>query len=271
MDPLLGGAIISGATGLIDNFINRKDTKKQNQQDRQFQQDMWDKTNMYNSPSQQMMRLKAAGLNPNLVYGNGATTTAQNVTPMASKPLPAPNTGQIIGSTIQASQDFQLKDQQKDLNAIQALAIAQSTTNKVQQNETEKFRTNNEGEKFVKNSRENTIGENTRQNTEDGIKASVLNMQLKNTEQEIKNLNLPELQQVAVYEAYARLKLIKAQGTSQQVESALKQEELKLMQKGIQKSDNLMLRIFSEFLPEKTQIKQYAKDAYKYIKTKTGN
>ena len=32
--------------------------------------------NAYNDPSAQMERLKQAGLNPNLVYGGGATTTA---------------------------------------------------------------------------------------------------------------------------------------------------------------------------------------------------
>lgn len=39
----------------------------------------WQRENEYNSPKQQMQRLKEAGLNPHLVYGNGATTTAGSI------------------------------------------------------------------------------------------------------------------------------------------------------------------------------------------------
>lgn len=36
--------------------------------------EQWNRENTYNSPTAQMERLKQAGLNPNLVYGGGATT-----------------------------------------------------------------------------------------------------------------------------------------------------------------------------------------------------
>lgn len=39
----------------------------------------WHMQNQYNSPKQQMQRLKEAGLNPHLVYGNGATTNAGSI------------------------------------------------------------------------------------------------------------------------------------------------------------------------------------------------
>ena len=39
---------------------------------RKWAKEDWDKTAKYNSPEQQMARLKEAGLNPHLVYGNGA-------------------------------------------------------------------------------------------------------------------------------------------------------------------------------------------------------
>lgn len=45
----------------------------------------WEMQNEYNLPKNQMARLKAAGLNPNLVYGSGTSTTASTV-PSASKP-----------------------------------------------------------------------------------------------------------------------------------------------------------------------------------------
>ena len=42
---------------------------------RAFERDveMWNRQNEYNNPSSQMERLKSAGLNPHLVYGNGVT------------------------------------------------------------------------------------------------------------------------------------------------------------------------------------------------------
>lgn len=39
----------------------------------------WHMQNEYNSPAAQMQRFRDAGLNPNLVYGNGATTTADSI------------------------------------------------------------------------------------------------------------------------------------------------------------------------------------------------
>ena len=109
------GSIFSG----FDNNQNRKEIARQNELDRQFQLDMWNRTNDYNSPIKQMERLKAGGLNPNLVYGNGATTTANNITPMASKPLPAPNTGQVLQSGIMQIADLEQKRMQNDLVASQ--------------------------------------------------------------------------------------------------------------------------------------------------------
>lgn len=47
--------------------------------------EMWHEANKYNSPIMQMQRLREAGLNPNLVYGNGATHTAQQA-PAAKVP-----------------------------------------------------------------------------------------------------------------------------------------------------------------------------------------
>nr|QJB21653.1 MAG: DNA pilot protein [Microvirus sp.] len=50
--------------------------------------DMWNRTNAYNSPASQMQRLKEAGLNPNLIYGNINNTPATNsvkMEPLESK------------------------------------------------------------------------------------------------------------------------------------------------------------------------------------------
>jgi len=48
--------------------------------------EMWERANEYNAPSAQMQRLKAAGLNPNMVYGSGGATTQAATLPKYNVP-----------------------------------------------------------------------------------------------------------------------------------------------------------------------------------------
>lgn len=97
------GGIVSGVGslfgGLGSSAINNKavqETNKANMEiakyQAQWQQQenekayqrslhMWNLQNEYNSPTQQMARIRAAGLNPNLVYGNGVTGNSSGSTP----------------------------------------------------------------------------------------------------------------------------------------------------------------------------------------------
>lgn len=61
-------------TGLSSVFSNSANKKSKNAALTQFwmQNYFMDKQNEYNKPINQMARLREAGLNPNLVYGNGA-------------------------------------------------------------------------------------------------------------------------------------------------------------------------------------------------------
>lgn len=83
------GSILNGVVGLggdyaqsILNLKNQKELAKYNaeQQSKLNQQafdqniKMWNMQNAYNTPAQQMKRLQAANLNPNLVYGSGNVT-----------------------------------------------------------------------------------------------------------------------------------------------------------------------------------------------------
>lgn len=86
---LVGGAIGSlfGPTGTAVGYgigdaansayeSNRQDSLNKQAFNRQnsAQWAFWHANNDYNSPKSQMQRLEEAGLNPNLVYGNGAAT-----------------------------------------------------------------------------------------------------------------------------------------------------------------------------------------------------
>lgn len=95
-DPNSNDAILAAATQLAGTSINAWSAANTNRKERQWQEMMyakqradamsdWTKQNEYNSPAAQMARLKAAGLNPNLVYGAGATAMASSQ-PRASTP-----------------------------------------------------------------------------------------------------------------------------------------------------------------------------------------
>lgn len=79
----INGAINTGF-GLLSSYINNQMYKKTYKELGQWQNDMnianWNMVNEYNSPANQMARLKDAGLNPNLMYGQGS--------PGQSSPLP---------------------------------------------------------------------------------------------------------------------------------------------------------------------------------------
>ncbi|AXL14915.1 hypothetical protein [Microviridae sp.] len=91
----------------------------------------WNRANAYNDPTQQMARLKRAGLNPNLVYGNGATTQAAGQLPQFQAPQMdmgspiAPDWGGVLGETANVA----LKAAQRDNIQAQTANTEQNTFN----------------------------------------------------------------------------------------------------------------------------------------------
>lgn len=117
MPPIAAGTIaatIGAAATLGSQGINYASANKTNLKTRQHNEAMyfrqrndnlsdWNMQNEYNLPQNQMARLKAAGLNPALVYGNGTNTNADSPKP-ASMQGYNPDTpkvdSQAIGQTI---------------------------------------------------------------------------------------------------------------------------------------------------------------------------
>jgi hypothetical protein len=97
-DPATDQALISGTANVIGQGITAYSAADQNKKQRQWSKDMynlqrehaledWYRTNEYNSPEAQMRRLQQAGLNPNLIYGQGAV--ANNSTSIRSSQAPS--------------------------------------------------------------------------------------------------------------------------------------------------------------------------------------
>lgn len=117
----------------------------------------WDRQNAYNSPFSQMERLKAAGLNPNLVYGSGATAmSSQSIrssqAPAYNAEFSRPQVG-TIGMSIDQYFNAQVKQiqidnlrAQNDLSRFSLYRGQQSLDYDLQAKEANVWKTRNEAE-----------------------------------------------------------------------------------------------------------------------------
>lgn len=106
---------------LVGSFIsaevNRAQQERAFQQQKELQSDaqgyntlMFNMANAYNSPSAQMARFKAAGLNPNLMYGQMANTASAPSISAGSAPSPS----QMQAPSLMDTAQLALIDAQKD-------------------------------------------------------------------------------------------------------------------------------------------------------------
>lgn len=120
----------TAASAIATSSTNRKTrawNEKMMDKQRQWALDDWNRQNQYNSPTAQMQRLREAGLNPNLVYGNGATTTAGEIRSTDVKPWnpKAPNF-ESMGNSVMAYQDVRMREAQINNLAAQGEDIRES-------------------------------------------------------------------------------------------------------------------------------------------------
>ena len=98
----------SVASSLFGNLFNRNEWKRQAE---------------YNSPVNQMARLKQAGLNPHLVYGNGASVSVGNQNQPVQVSAPQIDTdfqSKINAYTENKLREQQISVQQKQVDVMQA-------------------------------------------------------------------------------------------------------------------------------------------------------
>ena len=109
MADLLGSLVSYGANRIAQE--RSFEMQKELQRDQQgYNTLMWNKANDYNSPMQQMMRFKAAGLNPNLIYGQMNNGLAAPTSGVGSAPSPS----QMQAPSSMELAQLNLIDAQKD-------------------------------------------------------------------------------------------------------------------------------------------------------------
>jgi len=108
----LGAAAIAGGASILGSGANAYAQGKMNKATRKWNEkmysqqkadnlDFWNMQNSYNSPQAQMARFQEAGLNPNLMYGQGSDGAASSMSapnPIAYKPnAPDLSPGNVVG------------------------------------------------------------------------------------------------------------------------------------------------------------------------------
>lgn len=112
--PAVLAAIVAGVAGLAGAGINGLINRAQ-----------WNKQNEYNSPEAQMDRYRQAGLNPNLIYGNGVSS-AGNAGSMAEFRAQPVGTSDLLAA---ANAISTIKATESNARKAEAEAIAQELDN----------------------------------------------------------------------------------------------------------------------------------------------
>ncbi len=225
-----GQAASSIGSSLIQNAGNANQQRKANK----FNVTMWDLTNKYNHPSQQMSRLREAGLNPNLVYGQGsqgAPGQADKVHPAKAAPFTFENPLKNITSFA----DLKQKEAQTDNLKQQNTVLEQEAILKGAQ--TAKLGTDTAKSKF-----DLGLAEELRNTSLQAAEANLNQMRTNTIGTDLDNRFKDQSLKNRVEDIVMRIQNAKANLDGTLLTNQLKKYEIELNQIGIQKDDNLLIR-----------------------------
>lgn len=185
--PLAIAGIAAGAQ-LAGQGINAMSLGKTNKKTREWNEKMygmqrtdaladWQRQNEYNSPVQQMARLKEAGLNPNLVYSNGATSDAGPVRSTDVKgwnPEPQKIDLAPVGSELARYYDMKLKEAQTN-------NVNQLTQNAKVENDLKVLEKTMKGQTIARNDIDLKYLNDIKLNSLEALKANIKNTEARTT------------------------------------------------------------------------------------------
>ena len=151
IDPLIGAGIATGIGSLVGNIFGTKSSNSQNmkinrmnnefnareaEKARQYQTEMWNKTNEWNSPKNIRKRLQEAGYNPYLGMDSSNVGTAQSAgssspasaaTPIQNNPLQFDGIQNALSTAIQMDNSTKLSNAEvSNLQGQKSLADAKA-------------------------------------------------------------------------------------------------------------------------------------------------
>lgn len=215
MWEIIIAAAIAAGSAIWQNQKNKKAQEKANEANVANQQAMWEQTNEYNDPTNQMIRLQKAGLNPNLIYGSGAPyNTASNQNVPDVKAYEQNNPFEHLPSSVT---DYNNVRQQQQRISNETLVATTNASNTAMDTLNKKLQ--GEGMQF-------DLGQKRRlaDNAFELQELNVAQAQQQLQRQQIENANLPKQIESQLMEASTRRALMGSQmGTE-----ALKREQIRL-------------------------------------------
>jgi len=297
MDPIITGSLIGAGSSIVGDIANLFGQSKANKQSQAFQVGMYNRQrsdaladfnmqNAYNSPTAQMDRLKAAGLNPNLVYGKGAD--AGMAAPIRSSSpgsytakFPELKSGQEIGGiAMQAAQQMLQKrnlDQQAYVQAAQIQKLGADAAKSLADTDLTKVKVDTAAfDLAMKQALKNATltGADLKNEL---LGASVDNTRARTTyildENERREaLTAQNLQTAAVHILVKRMDMAKSQAEQDEIRArienlkktgVIQDFEIDLNKRGMTKGDNTWLRILDKLLDVKEHFDFSSPDALK--------
>ena len=286
MGPLVLPLIAAGAS-LAGSAINAGSQSRTNQSQLSYSREMydkqradaladWNRQNQYNSPKEQMMRFKEAGLNPNLIYNQQTqspvvrSSSVEGYSPRAPQ-VDLGNAAAMGLQGLSTYQDTQLKNVQTDL--VREQIKNASTDNMLKQLDWAEKNIKLPYAQSMAESNAQAIKIQNEQRLQDlqfgkdynPIKLEEgqyrINNLIKDLDTKIQAMNLSKAQESLAYQTIANLKK----------EGVLKQLDANLKQQGVQPGDNVLLRILTQGITQGKGVewfKEQAGNLSKWLKEK---
>jgi len=251
--------IIAAAASIAGSVISSRRAKKNTDQtiaankeqaEYAYSKDleMWNRNNEFNNPVSQMARLSDAGLNPNLVYGNGAVGNSSGTLPKYNAPTAEYNYKPAIDpqGMLSMYQDFQVRQAQID--------------NLKAQEQNTRVRTISEAGRQSLMELQGRTGEFDLERRQylapyqaaiTGNKARASEAELEQSWQKLQNLKQDELLKILASDE-KRNNLTTQQLTNERIQTEVifNKYRNQWMKMGITTSDNPLLRIFTRMFSE---------------------
>lgn len=256
--PFPVAAAIAGGASLLGGWFAGDSQKKANREQMAFAEKMyqrqlndnrddWARQNEYNDPSAQMQRLRAAGLNENLIYGNGTAVTTADQSRGASAPNynPSPvNYMAGIPNAIASYQDYAMKEAQT--NNLKA-------QNTVLQNDAF-LKSLEAAGKILDNSQKKDLAPFVKQK----LMADIFMTE--------SSWRMSEKKYTDEFERFpAELERIKAVTASINRDTRLKDLDIQLKERGINPSDPVYMRVFGRILSGEISVTDVLKNVRKFL------
>lgn len=249
MDPILGGAIVSGAGSLFSSLLGNSGNRKAQERANKMNIKFWEMQNAYNHPVEQMARLKQAGLNPNLIYGGStgsASGMADKIAPAKAEPYSFNNPLNEISAFVNLRRQKLVNDNLEEQNKV----IIQDAILKGMQS----LKTQSEGESaktkaLLDKAMFGTSLQIQQQQLED-YKQKVIG-------QKIANFTSNQTAQAKIEEAWLKLGVLSKQYSNEQVLFELRTLEKQLKAEGLENAGPIVRWLYRQLQDGNSNLKYF--------------